>query len=357
MSNNNVYIAEIQSIFPKQYSSKYLADKLYPSSLYGKQLNRLANRLAAQFGIKYRTSVIDYELYPTIALADSAYDPRSWGKKIINKLTTNINKKHIGSFNLSYNTSPHTDILPNLASQIIMDAGLTSLDENDEIAYYGCAASIYSLNQAVEYCKAYDKPAIVFVFDQCSIKSLQLDKEDSDFKKMLISNLLFADSAVGMLVIPERMRNIYNKPLLKIIDIHKKYISGNFINMKNGKFLMDANLKNIIPKLVSDELINPFLLQKQLDVDDIAEWSIHQGGTEVIKQFCRNECLNLSEQQIKRSLDLFYKYGNTSATSCLLVLESFFNEKDKIRTSNSKGLIVGFGAGYYLGIALYEWDR
>jgi len=26
------------------------------------------------------------------------------------------------------------------------------------------------------------------------------------------------------------------------------------------------------------------------------------------------------------------------------------------RASGSKGIMVGFGAGYYLGVALYEWD-
>jgi len=235
-------------------------------------LNRLATKLAHKIGVEYRTSVIDCELYPTIVLADPADHPRSWGKEIINKLTTNIDKNDIGLFSLSYNISYHTDILPNLASQIIMDAELTSLDKNEEIAYYGCAASIYSLNQAVEYCKEYDRPAIVFIFDQCTTGCLQLDKDDSDFKKMLISNLLFTDGGVGMLVIPARMRNSYQKPILKIIDIQTKYTPGNLINMKNGKFLMSSNLKNIIPKLVSDELIKPFLAKNQLDIDDIDEW-------------------------------------------------------------------------------------
>jgi predicted naringenin-chalcone synthase len=356
MQMNNVYIAEIRSIFPKKYSSKYIADKMYPSYLYGDKLNRLAKKLAKKLGVECRASVIDYELYPKIVLANPADHPRTWGRKIVNELTANIDKDDVGLFSLSYNVSYHTDVLPNLASQIIMDAKLTNLDRNDEIAHYGCALSIYSLDQAIEYCKKYDRPAIVFTFDQCTTGCLQLDKDDLDFRKMLISNLLFTDGGVGMLIIPERMRASYQKPLLKITDIQTKYTPGNLIVMKNGKFLMSSNLKNVVPRLVSNELIKPFLVEKQLNIDDISEWSIHQGGAEVIKQFRKNECLNLSEKQIKRSLDLFNKYGNTSAVSCLLVLESFFNDKNSIRASGSKGIMIGFGAGYYLGLALYEWD-
>jgi predicted naringenin-chalcone synthase len=356
MLMNDVYVAEIQSIFPRKYSAKYMADRLYPSHLYGDNLNRFAQKLVHQFGIKYRTSVIDWEIYPTVALADSADHPKLWGKEIINKLTKNINKNNIGLFNLSYNITNNTDILPNLATQIVIDAKLPNLDKNDEIAYYGCAAAIYSINEAVNYCKASGKAAIVFVFDQCSTMFRQLDKDDQDFKKMLVSNLLFTDAGVGILLIPEKMRNAYQKPLLKIIDIETKYTPGNLIYMKNGRFLMSSRLKDIMPKLVSDELINPFLAKKQLDIDNIDEWSIHQGGSELIKQFCKKDCLNLSDNQINRSMKLFYKYGNTSSASCLLVLESFFNEKNTLKTPGSKGIICGFGAGYYLGLALYEWD-
>ena len=110
-----------------------------------------------------------------------------------------------------------------------------------------------------------------------------------------------------------------------------------------------------MPKLVSEELIRPFLVKKQIDINTIDEWSIHQGGSEVIKQFCKQECLDLSEEHIKRSMNLFYKYGNTSAASCLLILESFFKERNNPIKSGSKGIILGFGAGYYLGLALYEW--
>ncbi|MBD2293425.1 hypothetical protein H6G06_07965 [Anabaena sphaerica FACHB-251] len=353
---NNVYIADIRSITPRSYSAKYIADKMYPSHLYGDKLNILAKKLAEKIGVERRASVIDYELYPEITLANPDDHPKVWGTRIINELTENINKDDIGFLTLSYNVSYHKDILPSLASQIAIDAQLTKLDGNDEVAYYGCASSIYSLDQAVEYCKKYERPAIVFSFDQCTTKSLQLDKNDLDFKKMLVTNLLFTDGGVGMLIIPEKMRSLFQKPLLKIMNIKKKYIPGDLIAMKNGKLLISSNLKDIVPKLVSNELVKPFLRENQLNIEDLSEWSVHQGGTEVLKQFCDNECLGLSDKQIMRSLDLFRKRGNTSSASCLLVLESFFSDRNSTRSSNCTGIMLGFGAGYYFGILLYKWD-
>lgn len=351
----NVYIAEIQKILPKKYCAKYVADKLYPSSRYGTKINKLAINLARKFNIKHRTSVVDYSCYPKIQLANSLDHPKKWGVKIIELLTKEINKSNIGMFSLNYNLSYHRDVLPNLASQIVMDAQLLNLDKNEEIPYYGCASSIYSLHQAVNYCNEYNRAAIVFTFDQCTVGCLQVDENDLYFKKMLMSNLLFTDAGVGMLLIPESMRSQYNKPVLKILDINKKYSPGDLIKMDNGNFLMSSRLKDVVPKIVSDKLIKPLLLDNQLEVNDIDEWSIHQGGVSVISQFLKQSHLNLSNKQIKPSLDLFYKNGNSSAASCVLVLDSFFNNPQSNIISGKKGMLVGFGAGYYLGALLYEW--
>ena len=246
-------------------------------------------------------------------------------------------------------------MLPNLASQIIMEAEMNHLDGNDELPYYGCASSLYLLEKAVEYCKEYERPAIVFTFDQCTIGSLQVEKEDEDFNKMLITNLLFTDGGVGMVIIPETLRHRYKRPLMKITDIETTYQAGNLLTMQDGKFLMSPDLKHVIPQLVSDSLVKPFLKKKHLRTQDIQEWCIHQGGREILEQFCKHEVLNLTQEQIDRSLQKFYEYGNTSVASCLLVLESFFNDLPRTKFPPDYGIILAFGAGYYLSIALYTW--
>ena len=131
---------------------------------------------------------------------------------------------------------------------------------------------------------------------------------------------------------------------------------GNLIHMKKERFLMNSHVKNIMPQLVSDLLLKPFLKKHRLSTEEIDEWAMHQGGSAVIKQFCQDDVLGLTPAQIERSLNKFYQYGNTSSASCLIVLESFFNEKSH-KSPSTTGILLGFGAGYYLGALLYEWTN
>ena len=50
---------------------------------------------------------------------------------------------------------------------------------------------------------------------------------------------------------------------------------------------------------------------------------------------------------------MFYEYGNLSAPSAFVVLESFLKEGGN---KDSYGIIASFGAGYYLGAFLYRWQ-
>jgi len=67
----------------------------------------------------------------------------------------------------------------------------------------------------------------------------------------------------------------------------------------------------------------------------------------------KTDILGLSAYHIERSLAKFQQYGNKSSASCLLVLESFFNDQSHDK-EGVNGILLGFGAGYYLGVLLYQ---
>lgn len=346
------------SIMPKRYCSDYVSDRMYSTTNFGPTVNKMAKRFAARMGVPLRSVVIDLDLFEQDGqneLAKLEDHPKTWGKSVVNQLTLRIPKKDIGYFNLSYNVSCHQDTLPNLASQIVMDSRLTHIDRADELSHYGCAASIFSLDQAIRYCQETGRAAIVFTFDQCTVAHHQIKADDPDFRRMMVSNLLFNDAGVGLLLVPESMRAAFQQPLLRIRDIQTWYQSGNLIGMSQGRFLMNDGVKDVMPKLASTALIRPFLEKNGLNTSSVHQWSIHQGGTEVLKQFANADVLGLSNQQLQRSLELFRQYGNTSAASCLLVLKSFFDDPEP-PSGDRTGVVVGFGAGYYFGVMLYDWQ-
>lgn len=357
MKTENLYIARIETVIPPRYSPEFMADMFYPLDKYGDITNRMVRKFATKLGIKYRTSVLNFDTFPTPSLLNDEQKPVNWGKKLVNNLCRQIDKSEIGGLFLSFNITSHTDVLPNLAVQIGNVSGLTNLDEAVELSQYGCAAGLYSIQDAMKYCHKANRPAIVFTYDQCTYLCNRLNPEDDDFRKQMVSNLLFNDGGVGLLIIPEKYCHYFNHPLMKINDIETNFVMGTMIKMKHGKFLMDGHLKDEVPILVSEKLVLPFLDRNKLHINDVDEWSFHQGGPDIIKKFLEPTHLGLREEEITTSMDVFYEYGNLSAPSCLFVLNRFFQNKmlSNFNDCGQKGVVVGFGAGYYIGVLYYTW--
>ncbi|MEM9897512.1 MAG: 3-oxoacyl-[acyl-carrier-protein] synthase III C-terminal domain-containing protein, partial [Bacteroidota bacterium] len=123
--------------------------------------------------------------------------------------------------------------------------------------------------------------------------------------------------------------------------------------MDQGCFLINKDLKNQIPEVVADKMVRPILTKNNLSVEEINEWSIHQGGTAILQRFGEEKILGLSDKALERSQRLFNQYGNFSAPSCLFVLDSFFHNPEDGAKVGDRGTVVGFGAGYYLGMMIY----
>lgn len=356
-SNRKVYLAAIETIIPKLYDPVKFTGKIYSEELSSRKVHRLAIKSQKAIGIQYRPSVLDIDKFPKLKLLRKKDHPKRWGMEIIANLSSLIEHEPIGFLSIAYNMSFHNETIPNLASQIASGAGL-SLDKIPiEWSNYGCAGGLFALNSAYEFCAMSGKAAVVFVFDQCTTHHSDpiYDSEEKHFKSYLRSSLLFADGGIGLLLIPEELRQSIPYPIIEIKDFEQVFEPGNHIGMVNGRFLTREGVKEKIPKLVANKLVKPFLDRIGIGKDDIAEWSIHQGGPAVLDELRKKKLLGLNSAQLEKSYGLFQKYGNFSSPSCLFVLNSFFSE-NKISKSGTQGMVVGFGAGYYLGAMYYRWS-
>lgn len=387
-NDKSVYIAAVKKILPKMYPAEYVAGMFYSRELCGESVHKLAKRAARSVGIENRPSVLDWDEFPERKLADDEYKPLNWGIGVLEHFSDFIDMEDIGYLTSAYNSSSHEEYLPNLSCQIALAGGLDLDSAPKEYVHCGCAGGICAIASAFEFCRKHDKAAVVITYDQCHWNASPLyDMAHEDFKSSLRSHLLFGDGAVAVLMIPKSMKGNYDGHLVRIVDFKKDFHLGDVIKVSDGRFLTGDGVKDLMPSLVSTKIIKPLLEKYNLDTDSISEWSIHQGGMPILESFIDEGVLGLRSEQLSRSRLIFQKYGNLSSPSCLLVLESFFNEANGGSNGNGNGngngvylrdnglesntlstlqrtngsnndfgMLVGFGAGYYLGGMLYCRD-
>ncbi len=149
------------------------------------------------------------------------------------------------------------------------------------------------------------------------------------------------------------MKDKFDQPLLEIIDYQTHFQLGAAVRMQDGYLVLDDNIKSSLPGIASTQLVKPILKRNNLTIDQIQEWSLHQGGLPILQSFVHEKNLNIADDKLERSRQKFLQHGNLSAPSALIVLESFFHQSSN---KNTYGLIASFGAGYYLATVLYRWS-
>lgn len=352
----NVYIGGTASLLPERSPAQVVADKSYPLRLCSERVNTLAKRVSKTFGIRERAVSIDMDRIPEKVLKDKRNHPLEWCVSLIHDLTRSVPVDEIGYLGIAYNTSLHTNNLPNLACQAAMRTGINPEIAPQEFANYGCAGGLFPLESAVNYCRRNQKAAIVIAFDQCSSRaSFCYDPDDAMFKMNLKVNLLFSDGAVGILVIPQRLRAIFSQALPNIQDLLTAYKLSNLIRFEDTRFVLGDSVWEEVPQFVAESVIKPILARNDLAPDDVAEWSIHQGSREIVTRFGEPAILGLTAEQLARSIELFDRFGNLSAPSYLLVMDSFFKDGGAKDIGNI-GMVVSFGSGFYQASMLYRWE-
>jgi predicted naringenin-chalcone synthase len=353
---SNVYIATTECMTAKLYDAEYIADKLYPQHLTSEKTNKLARRLAKRFGIQQRAMCIDLDRIPENVLRVKEDHPLFWCINLTQRISQHISLSEIGYIGIAFNVTSHTDNVPNLACQVAIKAGIKPEVMPEVFPDYGCAGGLFPIKSAMKYCQKNKKAALVLVFDQCNYRSYHNDKNESSasFSMDLKVNLLFSDGASAVLLIPERMRNHFEGANARVEEILTDFHPSDIIRFDNNRFFLGTEVKEQVPKLVADSVIKPIMAKNGLSLSEIEEWSIHQGGREVLKKFLDDSVLGLTSQQLSRSEQLFDKYGNFSGPSCFFVLDSFMQEKSKDKTG-TWGMMVGFGAGLYQAALLYQW--
>jgi type III polyketide synthase len=247
----------------------------------------------------------------------------------------------------------------------------------------GCAGGLSALRAAADIAAAASqrgRPARILVMacELCSLflrAELQAALQDGELH---VGPALFSDGAAALVVCNGLAFKEGQKPVFELIDWGSMVVPDTSEYMsydieKNGmfsprsiactccyeillnivagmiatisKFVPEAAIKAIIP-MFRQLRTNPNTVHKAAVLTQSPassfDWAIHPGGASILQG--AKEALNLADDHIRASLDVYKHYGNSSSPTVLIVLDKLRKlgegRENVVATSFGPGLII-----------------
>jgi len=243
-------------------------------------------------------------------------------------------------------------LCPGLSSYLAEELGLRGDLRAADIMGMGCGAALPNLECASGLLAARGGFALAVSVEICSATIYP-----SHEPELIVSNSIFGDgAAASVLASPERRREGAGRPLAKILDYEAglRPESRDELRYRNKGGLLRNSLTKKVPEIGAElvaEVCERLLSRNGMKKDEIASWSVHPGGTQVLR--CAGERLGLSKDDLACSYEVFKNHGNMSSPSVLFALRSALDGKRP--EPGVKGILIAFGAGFSAYASLIEF--
>lgn len=240
---------------------------------------------------------------------------------------------------------------PSLDALLIDKMNLNPEINRTPIWGLGCAAGVSAIAKAKIIADANPNAVILLIgVELCSLTFIRNDLSKSNF----IATSLFSDGIASMIITGEKSKNlIKNKFSIKILDSKSKLYSDSedvmgweFID-EGFKVVFSKDIPLLIDSLIKDDIIK-FLKENNLDVNTIANFVIHPGGTKVINAY--ENFLGIERTKLANTIETLRNYGNMSSVTAIYVLEKFIKQGFE----NGKSLMMSLGPGFSCEILLLD---
>ena len=188
--------------------------------------------------------------------------------------------------------------------------------------------------------------AAVFLVELCT---LHHNPATTDVEQ-IVQQCLFADGAVRVDVSSEPTAGSFG-----LLD-HAEVLIPDTLDEMTWRVADSAfrmTLSRRIPKHINDnlgEVVQRFLGESDLVVDDVRWWAVHPGGPRVIESTAK--ALELSEEAIRHSKQVFYERGNMSSTTIPHIWAAM--SADEEVASGDLVCSVAFGPGLTVAVNLMQ---
>ena len=211
----------------------------------------------------------------------------------------------------------------------------------------GCAAGISGMVYAHEFLKANPGKRAAVI----AIESPTATFQHNDYSMVnVVSAAIFGDGAACVLL---SSREEDQGPEILDTSMYHFYNAQEMMGFK----LVNTGLQMILDKEVPEkiaahfpEIINPFLANNILKINDIDHLIFHPGGRKIVETV--EALFGKLGKNIDDTKEVLRLYGNMSSATVLYVLERFMDKQPK---ENDLGLMLSFGPGFSAQRILLRW--
>lgn len=211
----------------------------------------------------------------------------------------------------------------------------------------GCAAGISGIIYAKKFLEANPNKRAAVI----AVESPTATFQHQDFSMVnIVSAAIFGDGAASVILTShpnEDGPKILNESMYHFYDTTHMM----------GFQLVNTGLQMILDKSVPEtiashfpQIIEPFLKQNKLFIEDIDHLIFHPGGKKIVQTV--EDLFGALGKNIDDTKEVLRLYGNMSSATVLYVLERFMNNE---RKKGEKGLMLSFGPGFSAQRVLLEW--
>ncbi|NIJ55087.1 UbiA family prenyltransferase [Dyadobacter arcticus] len=226
---------------------------------------------------------------------------------------------------------------PGLDVELMRELHLKPTIQRSSINFMGCNAAIIALKNADAICKSQPNARVLVVCTE--LCTIHFQKQYND--DYLLSNLLFGDGSVAVLVDSKPSRNYIHEVEINTFNsmiLHNGYSDMAWRLSETG-FIM--NLSSYVPDLIRKS-IKPMLAAVGLEPDDYKHWAVHPGGKRIVDDFAA--ALELDKCFLAPTYNVLKNYGNMSSPTVLFVLKDVI-EKAKPENQGNRIFAAAFGPG------------
>lgn len=260
-----------------------------------------------------------------------------------------LDKAHLNPMDIDYiiTVSCTGIMIPSLDAFLINNLKMKQDIVRLPVTEMGCAAGVSGLIYAKNFLKANPNKRAAVIAVESPTATFQLD----DFSMVnVVSAAIFGDGAATTILssYPEDQGpEIIDEAMYHFFDA--THMMGFKLRNTGLQMILDKS----VPETISNhfpQIINPFLAQNNLEIQDVNHLIFHPGGKKIVQTV--EELFGEYGKNIDDTKEILKLYGNMSSVTVLYVLERFLERKIP---QGDKGLMLSFGPGFSAQRILLEW--